>query len=232
MASTIKVDQIQSDSGNVSLTGNVTTSSSSIVDFGSGQFYKDTNGNVGIGTNTPNNVAGTNLHVSAANLTARIILESTGGSGRQYRITTDQDGRLNFFDGTAGNFRAAIDSIGNFQMDSGYGTVATAYGCRAWVNFNGTGTVAIRASGNVTSITDNGTGDYTVNFTTAMPDSNYAVFGTGVNPSDQVGVCALQLHIPSGFGSAATLKTTTQVRMLSRRDSNLDIAQANISIFR
>jgi hypothetical protein len=46
--------------------------------------------------------------------------------------------------------------------------------CRAWVNFNGTGTVAIRASGNVSSITDNGTGDYTVNFTTAMSDANYA----------------------------------------------------------
>ena len=46
---------------------------------------------------------------------------------------------------------------------------------RAWVNFNGTGTVAIRASYNVSSITDNGTGDYTVNFTTAMPDANYAI---------------------------------------------------------
>jgi hypothetical protein len=51
---------------------------------------------------------------------------------------------------------------------------APIYACRAWVNFNGTGTVAIRASGNVSSITDNGTGDYTVNFTTAMPDANYA----------------------------------------------------------
>ena len=46
--------------------------------------------------------------------------------------------------------------------------------CKAWVNFNGTGTVAIRASYNVSSITDNGTGDYTVNFTTAMVDANYA----------------------------------------------------------
>ncbi len=46
--------------------------------------------------------------------------------------------------------------------------------CRAWVNFNGTGTVAIRASGNVSSITDNGTEDYSVNFTTAMPDDKYA----------------------------------------------------------
>jgi hypothetical protein len=62
---------------------------------------------------------------------------------------------------------------GDFKMNSGFGSIATAYGCRAWVNFNGTGTVAIRESGNVTSITDNGTGDYTVNFTTAMPDVNY-----------------------------------------------------------
>ena len=50
---------------------------------------------------------------------------------------------------------------------------APSYSARAWVNFNGTGTVAIRASGNVSSITDNGAGDYTVNFTTAMPDANY-----------------------------------------------------------
>ena len=52
---------------------------------------------------------------------------------------------------------------------------APLYMCRAWVNFNGTGTVAIRASGNVSSITDNGTGDYTVNFTTAMVDANYSI---------------------------------------------------------
>lgn len=57
---------------------------------------------------------------------------------------------------------------------------APSYSARAWVNFNGTGTVAIRASGNVSSITDNGTGDYTVNFTTAMPDVNYAsIVSTG-----------------------------------------------------
>jgi hypothetical protein len=48
---------------------------------------------------------------------------------------------------------------------------------KAWVNFNGTGTVAIRASFNVSSITDNGTGDYTVNFTTAFTDANYAFAG-------------------------------------------------------
>ena len=52
------------------------------------------------------------------------------------------------------------------------------YTAKAWVNFNGTGTVAIRASGNVSSITDNGTGDYTVNFTSALADTNYVVVVT------------------------------------------------------
>lgn len=51
---------------------------------------------------------------------------------------------------------------------------APIYACRAWVNFNGTGTVVIRASGNISSIADNGVGDYTANFTTAMPDANYS----------------------------------------------------------
>ena len=46
---------------------------------------------------------------------------------------------------------------------------------KAWVNFNGTGTVAIRRAFNVSSITDNGNGDFTVNFTTAMPDANYSI---------------------------------------------------------
>ena len=73
--------------------------------------------------------------------------------------------------GTTGSFSSDL------SFNSGYGSSAVAYGCRAWVNFNGTGTVAIRASGNVSSITDNGTGDYTVNFTTAMPDANYGAAG-------------------------------------------------------
>ena len=74
-----------------------------------------------------------------------------------------------------------FNNDGNFQFNSGYGSSAVAYGCRAWVNFDGTGTPAIRSSGNVSSITDNATGDYTVNFTTAMPDTNYTVV-TGGSP--------------------------------------------------
>lgn len=55
---------------------------------------------------------------------------------------------------------------------------APVYSCRAWVNFNGTGTVAIRASGNVSSITDDGAGIYKINFATDLEDANYAVCGT------------------------------------------------------
>ena len=64
--------------------------------------------------------------------------------------------------------------VGTIQNTSG----VEVYTAKAWVNFNGTGTVAIRASGNVSSITDNGTGDYTVNFTNAMADANYSAVAT------------------------------------------------------
>jgi hypothetical protein len=108
-------------------------------------------------------------------------------------ISTDTSGTLNIVTGSGSGataisvdasqatvFAAGVSGTtgsfsGNMSFNSGYGSAAVAYGCRAWVNFNGTGTVAIRASGNVTSITDNGLGIYTVNFTTSMPDANYSV---------------------------------------------------------
>jgi len=73
---------------------------------------------------------------------------------------------------------------------------------KAWVNFNGTGTVAIRASFNVSSITDNGTGDYTVNFTTAMVDADYSAVGTSNLTTMGAGNTAFTLN-PSGSGTTA-----------------------------
>lgn len=73
-----------------------------------------------------------------------------------------------------------VTSDGVTKFDSGYGSAAPVYGCRAWVNFNGTGIVGIRNSGNVSSITDIAVGLYGVNFTTSMPDANYAVVVNGV----------------------------------------------------
>jgi hypothetical protein len=87
---------------------------------------------------------------------------------------------------TDGVARAQINSAGDFAINSGYGSVATAYGCRAWVNFNGTGTPAIRGSGNVSSITDNGTGNYYVNLANSMPDTNYSVVVTKQNETSNL----------------------------------------------
>ena len=69
-------------------------------------------------------------------------------------------------------------TIDSAQIPTVSGT-APIYMCRAWVNFNGTGVVAISASGNVSSITDSGVGSYQANFTTAMPDANYALAASG-----------------------------------------------------
>ena len=87
------------------------------------------------------------------------------------KLTSDTSGQIDFQ--SAGSTKATIDTSGNLKFDSGFGSVGTAYGVRAWVNFNGTGTVAIRESGGVSSVADRGTGQYTVVLSTAMPDNNY-----------------------------------------------------------
>ena len=141
-------------------------------------------GNVGIGTSSPINVLTVQTAATGTTAGSNIIARlQSNASGRdatlQFSDNVANSATISMVGGAVavaqnGVERTRIDTSGNFQFNSGYGSVATAYGCRAWVNFNGTGTVAIRASGNVSSITDNGTGDYTVNFTTAMPDGSYS----------------------------------------------------------
>jgi hypothetical protein len=89
--------------------------------------------------------------------------------------------------------------------------------CWAWVNFNGTGTVAIRASLNVASITDNSTGDYTVNFTTALPDANYAALLASL--SQTTGDGRVIANLSGTLGTGATTKTTTACRLLPSSNS-------------
>lgn len=119
---------------------------------------------------------------------------------------------------------ARIDSSANLQFNSGYGSVATAYACRAWVNFNGTGVVAIRASGNVSSITDVGTGDYLVNFTTAMPDVNYAVaLGSDRSDAGETGnICHQTL-------STSNVYVGTFIFSAATRDDNSSVS---VAVFR
>jgi hypothetical protein len=86
---------------------------------------------------------------------------SSGSSGLTW--TSDNSSNL------AITLTSIVDNTGNTVT----GSTVVKGSAKAWVNFNGTGTVVIRSSFNVSSITDNGTGDYTVNFTNAMVDANY-----------------------------------------------------------
>ena len=96
---------------------------------------------------------------------------------------------------------------------------------KAWVNFNGTGTVAIRATFNVSSITDNGTGNYTVNFTTAMPDANYAcVFGAGDT--------AIASGVPLTYITTTSTAAQTFRTYNYSGGSQFDVPVLNVAIFR
>ena len=125
--------------------------------------------------------------------------------------------------------RMRITSTGDLQFNSGYGSVATAYGCRAWVNFNGTtaSPSTIRGSGNVSSVTKNGTGDYTVNFTNAMPDANYAVVGLGyAGATDNTTLRGIEQR------GAPTTGGTRIVTMNAINTSTYDGDYVNVAVFR
>ena len=81
----------------------------------------------------------------------------------------------------------------------------------AWVNFNASSTLAIRGNGNVGSVTDNGTGDYTLNFTSAMADANYSVVNGGI----------LNRGVSSSRLEATNTRTTTQCQVYSDNGGTL-----------
>lgn len=128
-------------------------------------------------------------------------------------ITTDK-----IADGAVVTIDIANGAITAEKLNGAQSGNAPIYAARAWVNFNGTGTVAIRASGNVSSITDNGTGDYTVNFTTAMPDANYAYSVSG-----------------NGWWATGGTLTSSSFRMSTFSGgafANSDVAIIPVAIFR
>ena len=213
----------------------------------------NSSGNVGIGTNSPQSKVEIRQISSGAVVNALTLSNylGSGAVGTGVALWLDPNGAgslersasIQSAQASSGNFAdlrflvsnsttpaeaMRIDFTGNLQFNSGYGSVATAYGCRAWVNFNGTGTVAIRASGNVTSITDNGTGDYTVNFTTAMPDANYSAVGSsgsGAGGGDDFNLTMNFNQVP----------TTSSTRVGSSRANNAvftDTAYISVAIFR
>jgi hypothetical protein len=132
-----------------------------------------------------------------------------GTNSSDYCISGDNAaGTVNLF-----NFRGN----GDLQFNSGYGSAATAYGCRAWVNYNGTG-ASIRGSGNVSSVTNNGTGDNTINFTNAMPDANFSWAVTQqLNGTGNADTGASSTARTQGTGAWGT----GFVRILTMSNSNL-----------
>jgi uncharacterized protein (AIM24 family) len=203
------VDNLRLDGNTVSSTnanGNINIASS-----GTGKIVLNTNssdvgaidssGNLGIGTTSPSfklDVYGGTAAIRRAGASDNATIQYTNsGKNWYFGLRGDTSNEFALADDTA--FRWSVDTSGNMKFNSGYGSSVVAYGVRAWVNFNGTGTVAIRASGNVSSITDNGTGDYTVNFTTSMPDANFSVAAIATEMSAANGMTVT--HQSSAVGS-------------------------------
>jgi hypothetical protein len=190
-----------------------TTTTDTLTVNGSGRFY-------GPYTENANNVG---IHAGYVSSTPRIGLFN-GTSAQNWQID-NSSGIFRWF--TPSLVHMQLTATGNLQFNSGYGSVATAYGCRAWVNFNGTGTVAIVGSGNVSSITDNGTGNYTINFATAMPDANYVAVCNG-NQSAAGADTTRTLVSP-----LASLAGSHQIQTGSGASSGrFDFAVVSVSIFR
>ena len=191
-------------------------------------------GRVGVGVTNP--AAG--FHVGSTAAGASIgniyIAPTTAGQARYHlynggaqaewllgqKTSTDHDFKLSKQVAGSETDYLAVTTTGTFKFDSGYGSAAPAYGCRAWVNFDGTGTTGanqtIRASGNVTSVYKNGTGDYTVNFTTSIVDANYAVTITTTTTT----------------AARANALNTASVRVLTYDTGFADSPTVCVSIFR
>lgn len=139
-----------------------------------------------------------NLYLTGGN-DRRIKLSDSGIAGisdsnNTVHIRGDNDGLKLMSAGNGyllyeenGTEQLSIASGGDLKFNAGFGSSGKAYGVRAWANINQS-TDAIRDSGNVSSVTDNGTGQYTINFTTSMPDSDYAFLGTANNENNGVAI--------------------------------------------
>jgi hypothetical protein len=222
-------------SGNASGTGTLTiaapnTNSDATINLPTvtgGEFIvSNASGNVGIGTSSPS---------------AKVDILTAGDRGlqitgpqsstvflRSYQGATSQNLREIGLAGTVVRFataantqttaveRALIESDGSqFSVIPGGSTLLPAFPARAWVNFNGS-TASIRASGNVSSVTRNSTGNYSMSMSTAMPDANYSITATGGGGTGSRAVIV-------SVDSESAVPTTTSVRFQVRNADNSDM---------
>jgi hypothetical protein len=161
----------------------------------------------------PNEGTGTDANLIAASIQAT----SEGDFSSSSNAT-----KLEFMTGAseAATTKMSISSGGNVAFNSGFGSVTTVYGCRVWCNLDGTGTVSIQGSGNVSSITDGGTGKYTVTFANAMPDTNYSTSALSLSTSSL---------FPHADGEGSTTAIVIQAREVN--DSPVDSVMT-MAVFR
>jgi hypothetical protein len=224
---TFVIGRDNADSYLISNSGNILFSNA-----GSERMRIDSSGAVGFGIANTNindgtiNVAATGTGAGTAN--TRLFMggyELTSGNaaGLWFGARNNENtgvigsrtasGNIAFETYSSGSWGERFRISNNGSLSSvipGGSTLYPSFACRAWVNFNGTGTVAIRASGNVSSITDNAAGDYTVNFTTAMPDGFWAASG----------ICQLAINSSGRENLFVAL----------RRENNLSTTSARLSV--
>ena len=123
--------------------------------------------------------------------------------------------KINTLSNLAGNQSTAVENAINGSA-------------KAWVNFNGTGTVSIRASYNVSSITDNGTSDYTINFSTSMPNANYSVVAAIGDTDVAHGNWAASVCMPKTYATGSVRVLTGYGNSMTPNDWNIN----NFAIFR
>ena len=144
-------------------------------------------------------------------------IKTASSSGLSIKSSTDTE---IFKIEDTGQLKAVYESTVGTDYNT---TLHNIYGARTWVNFNGTGTVAIRASGNVSSITDNGTGDYTVNFTAALPDADYSLF---------INTARLAVDAISSYGVVSYSASSVRIQTYNNAIWTIDISDIFLGVIR
>ncbi len=158
--------------------------------------------------------------VSSGEIQSTTRFESS--SGNDLRLNAGSANRDVFLQVNDTTHCTVQGSTGNLQFNSGYGSVATAYGCRAWIQLNQADSQSITGSGGVSSITDEGTGMTKITFTTAMPDNDWAMVGGAQQSSDSsVNYC---------FSLCMQSYTTTYGILIYRPTATSDVKQDNSKI--
>ena len=186
--------------------------------------------------------APTNLH---STITATLLVGASGIKFSNTRISTGWGGWVQMVpiaatetvsgiaelatgaEAAAGTDAARIVTPAALRAGLNASGSAPIFACRAWVNFNGTGTVAIRASGNVSSITDNGLGDYTVNLQTALPDANFSAVVGGPNGSNGTNITVLNVT-----GTTASTVRIVQSGTGTGGGGTTDASLVSLAVFR